>query len=214
MGLAKKFLSAQAGFSDTSVLPDSFVQPLAETKWPGRCQVVPDGQLTWLLDGAHTVESLKSCGEWAWGWDAGGAPNVLIFNCSGGRQGETLLSALLQAGADTDATTIQALGSAFDTVVFCTNVTYTDGGFKGDLTAHALDPADLAALATQNALREAWLNLVPGFDEGSVHAVPSIQHAVEIVRGLGERRVLVAGSLHLVGGVMEVAGLQRALSMV
>ena len=37
---------------------------------------------------------------------------------------------------------------------------------------------------------------------------------MEIVRGLGERQVLVAGSLHLVGGVMEVAGLQDHLGMV
>lgn len=36
---------------------------------------------------------------------------------------------------------------------------------------------------------------------------------MEIVRGLGERNVLVAGSLHLVGGVMAVAELNDALSM-
>lgn len=101
----------------------------------------------------------------------------------------------------------------FDTVVFCTNVTYTDGHFKGDLTAAAIDPDDLAALATQRQLRDAWLALNPGFSPDKVHAVPSIQHAVNIVRDIGKANVLVAGSLHLVGGVMEVAGLDFALSM-
>jgi folylpolyglutamate synthase len=82
-----------------------------------------------------------------------------------------------------------------------------------DLTSNAIDPNDLSQLATQNALRDAWLHLNPSFPADRVHALPSIEHAVNIVRGLGKKQVLVAGSLHLVGGVMEVAGLQGALGM-
>ena len=82
-----------------------------------------------------------------------------------------------------------------------------------DLTSKAIDPDDLSALATQNALREAWLRLNPTFDPIKVHAKGSIEEAVEIARGLGKRDVLVAGSLHLVGGVMAVAELNEALSM-
>jgi len=81
------------------------------------------------------------------------------------------------------------------------------------LTSKAIDPDDLSALATQNALRDAWLRLNPSFDPEKVHAKGSIQEAVEIARGLGKRDVLVAGSLHLVGGVMSVAELIDALSM-
>jgi len=213
VALAKKFIEVKGKpLPDAdAVLPESFVQPLAETKWPGRCQTVTKGDVTWLLDGAHTVESLRSCGEWA--WSTPDKPNVLIFNCSGGRQGETLLGALLDAGSKTAGVTREELGKTFDTVIFCTNVTYTDGHFKGDLTAAAIDPNDLAALATQRQLRDAWLAINPGYDPEKVHAVPSIQHAVNIVDGLGQKNVLVAGSLHLVGGVMEVAGLQFALGM-
>jgi folylpolyglutamate synthase len=216
VGLSKKFLEAKgAKLADSNAaIPTTFVQPLAETKWPGRCQTVVKGDTTWLLDGAHTVESLRSCGEWAWATEnKGKQPNVLIFNCSGGRQAESLLGTLLDAGAVTAGVTREALGAAFDTVIFCTNVTYTDGHFKGDLTAHAIDPNDLAALATQRQLRDAWLALNPAFDAERVHALASIQHAVNIVDTLGEKNVLVAGSLHLVGGVMEVAGLQFALGM-
>lgn len=82
-----------------------------------------------------------------------------------------------------------------------------------DLTSNAIDPNDLAQLATQNALRDAWLKINEGYSTEDVHAVASIEHAVDIVKGLGECRVLVAGSLHLVGGVMEVAGLQDHLGM-
>jgi len=223
VGLAKSFLATR-GKDLTGDLPESFVKPLAETKWPGRCQKVERGQTTWLLDGAHTTESLRSCGEWAW---SEAQPDVLIFNCSGGRAGESLLGSLLEAGARSSGSSQETLGAAFDSVVFCTNVTYTSGGFKGgkccvlrvvsllkaDLTSNAIDPNDLAQLATQNALREAWIKLNPSFDPSRVHAVPSIEHAIDIVKTLGKRQVLVAGSLHLVGGVMEVAGLQGALGM-
>ncbi|ORY22822.1 Mur ligase [Naematelia encephala] len=209
VALSKSFLSTR-GQPFTETLPESFIQPLAKTKWPGRCQKVEQSPTTWLLDGAHTIESLRSCGEWAW---TEAKPDVLIFNCSGGRAGESLLGSLLDAGAKTSGGTREELGAGFDTVIFCTNVTYVDGNFKGDLTSKAIDPNDLSQLLTQTALRDAWLKLNTSFPPDRVHAVPSIEHAVNIVRSLGTKQVLVAGSLHLVGGVMEVAGLQAALSM-
>lgn len=53
---------------------------------------------------------------------------------------------------------------------------------------------------------------MPSFPTSNVHVLPSIEHAVRIVRGVdGQDKkgvdVLVAGSLHLVGGVIEVADL-------
>ncbi|OCF31131.1 folylpolyglutamate synthase [Kwoniella heveanensis CBS 569] len=215
VAMSQKFLKSQsypfAPSPSPNEIPPSFVEPLASTRWPGRCQLVRQGKTTWLLDGAHTTESLRSCGEWAWAEDR--KPDVLIFNCSGGRAAESLLGELLATGARTKGVSREELGKTFDSVVFCTNVTYTDGHFKSDLDAKAIDPNDLSQLATQRALRDAWLKLNPSFRPERAHAVASIQHAVDIVRGLGEKTVLVAGSLHLVGGVMEVAGLQDALSM-
>ena len=57
----------------------------------------------------------------------------MIFNCTSGRSGNTFLSAMLSKateqlkkyGHDGDA------GKLFDQVIFCANVTYADGGFKG-----------------------------------------------------------------------------------
>lgn len=58
---------------------------------------------------------------------------------------------------------------------------------------------------------------MPSFPKEDIHVVPSIEHAVRLVRTeqkSGEVEVLVAGSLHLVGGVMEVAGLaEQAIDM-
>lgn len=50
-------------------LPENIVRGLERAHWPGRCQVVEDRKqerkgVTWFLDGAHTVESLRCCGEW------------------------------------------------------------------------------------------------------------------------------------------------------
>jgi folylpolyglutamate synthase len=128
VGLARKFLEIKEHKVESSGLPGSFKQSLAETKWPGRCQVVQDGETRWLLDGAHTTESLTSCGRWAW---SEGQPDVLIFNCSGGRAAETLLASLLDAGSETSGKTLEELGAGFEEVIFCTNVTFADGGFKG-----------------------------------------------------------------------------------
>lgn len=75
---------------------------------------------------------------------------MLIFNCTSGRSARGLLAALLDAAKKG----LQAQGQTndgddailkwFDKVVFCTNVTYTDGGFKGgESSKRALDKGTL-----------------------------------------------------------------------
>lgn len=82
-----------------------------------------------------------------------------------------------------------------------------------DLTTLAIPESDLAHLKTQHELANAWSALVPSFPKENIHVLPSIEHAVNVVRKAGEGEkavdVLVAGSLHLVGGVIEVAGLSH-----
>lgn len=73
----------------------------------------------------------------------------------------------------------------------------------------------MAFLKTQHELATAWLSLIPSFPRDNVHVLPSIEHAVRLVRSLSletdvrQTEVLVAGSLHLVGGVIEVADLSE-----
>lgn len=64
--LVKSFLESQASFKGDA-LPESFVKGLEGAQWPGRCQTVVDPNrknITWYLDGAHTVESLACCVQW------------------------------------------------------------------------------------------------------------------------------------------------------
>jgi hypothetical protein len=63
-----------------------------------------------------------------------GNPNrILVFNCTHGRSGPTFLETVLAK----TAAQLQVHGSEeaphtfFDKVVFCSNVTYADGHFKG-----------------------------------------------------------------------------------
>ncbi|KAG6854860.1 hypothetical protein C0991_012050 [Blastosporella zonata] len=79
-----------------------------------------------------------------------------------------------------------------------------------NLTTVAISEDDLAQLKTQRELASAWSSLVPDFPPSQIHVLPSIEHAVneiEKLQGPAPVKVLVAGSLHLVGGAIEVSGL-------
>jgi folylpolyglutamate synthase len=155
---------------------------------------------------------------------------VLIFNCTNGRSGEEFLGTILnQTKILLSAfASPEAASTFFDQVIFCSNVTYTDGHFKGgecgrqprvphlfiqifvDLTSVAIATAEHTGPTTQDQLKTAWLRLVEGFSPEAVHSLPSIEHAIRKVRefsSTGNISVLVTGSLHLIGGIIEVAGL-------
>ncbi|TFY83958.1 hypothetical protein EWM64_g60 [Hericium alpestre] len=226
--LARKFLQTQDGFQPTAQLPKSFIAGLENARWPGRCQIVADPRYhntTWFLDGAHTTESLDCCTRWFVSPEAALRPTtgkrrqrILIFNCTSGRNGSSFLGTVLSNAA----AQLKLYGSDeerdsfFTHVIFCTNVTYADGGFKGGTDIDLTVKNDLAHLKTQQDLATAWSSLVPSFPTQSIHVLPSIEHAIGLIRELASTRdgdgdtnvdVLVSGSLHLVGGVIEVAGL-------
>ncbi|KAG8900862.1 Folylpolyglutamate synthetase, partial [Tulasnella sp. 403] len=206
-------------------LPAPYVSGLESARWPGRCQEVLDPKhkhITWFLDGAHTVESLTSCAEWYFHPAVGLKPlapgavrnRVLIFNCTSGRSGSKFLKTVLDnmqrqvEKYQPDIVDSQVSKGFFDHVIFCSNVTYADGQSKGDFVNNNANANELSALKVQRELADAWRSLVPTFPADNIHVLPSIQHAMEVVHSLpqsGSVDVLVAGSLHLVGGVIEVA---------
>jgi folylpolyglutamate synthase len=122
----------------------------------------------------------------------------------------------------------------FDDVVFCTISTHANGIYKKgaclpkpyvlslnlanvglwlDSTLVSTPQADGDHLNTPQELAVAWSSLVPDFPTKHIHTLPSIDHAVNLIRGLGSHdsghqiSVLVTGSLYVVGGVIKVAGL-------
>jgi folylpolyglutamate synthase len=223
--LSQKFLQLKEQVTPQAALP-SFIEGLKDARWPGRCQIVSDPKYpstVWFLDGAHTVESLACCAKWFVSPAAAlktekigrNSSRVLIFNCTRGRSGQSFLETVLEKAA----AQLQLHGSSeshdtfFDKVVFCANVTYADGRFKGDLTSMSISEEDLAQLKTQQELAVAWTSLLPTFPNENVHVLPSIEHAVRVVREEASIdrpvEVLVTGSLHLIGGLIEVAGLSE-----
>lgn len=225
--LARSFLQSETPFKDVGDLLGSFITGLKQTRWPGRCQTVLDPQrekVTWYLDGAHTVESLDCCMQWFVSPGVGLSSEqttrgirILVFNCTSGRSGPSFLGSIhakvsAQLRLHERPETLELF---FNHVIFCTNVTYADGHFKGDLTSLAIPTDDLVQLKTQRELASAWSSLIPSFPSSKIHVLPSIEHAVKEIEKIesnsSERtKVLVAGSLHLVGGVVEVAGLSAA----
>jgi folylpolyglutamate synthase len=72
--------------------------------------------------------------------------------------------------------------------------------------------SDLEELKTQHQLAAVWSKLHPGYPLDCIHVLPSVEHAVKEVEASksnsdNRTQVLVTGSLHLVGGLIEVAGL-------
>lgn len=205
-------------------LPKKFRKGLQETQLGGRCDTRHEKNVSWYIDGGHTLESIRVAGEWfasqiiahssaaaaAAEAAASNKPRVLIFNQQT-RDSVALARALHQTLSD-------ALGSEkpFTHAVFCTNVTYKEAGYRPDLVSINTNAEDVEKLKVQRTLAETWRTIDPRVQ---VEVLPTIEEAVEFVRGLAEREeksgavdsgdesavmALVTGSLHLVGGFLDV----------
>lgn len=195
-----------------ATLPPEFRRGLELVQWSGRCEVRRQGNIAWHLDGGHTMDSIRLAAEWFGGCVAGAGGRqgrgrrVLLFS-QPTRDAKSLAGALHQSlretlsAAGTDAEQMSD-APLFDRAVFCTNVRFKP---------KTPDPG-AAKLDAQTGLAGMWEQL----DRGSEASVePTIEEAVRAVEqmeeaygrhdeGDGEIVVLVTGSLHLVGGVLEV----------
>lgn len=135
---------------------------------------------------------------------------ILIFNCTFGRNALGLLSSLVDSVSSHD----QATDRLFDQVIITSNTTYIDGKFKSDLRSVAQDTQPEPDQRVQNEIQGAWLS-IPNSTK-NVLITNSVEQAVEeVMRPISQSddltSVLVTGSLHLIGGLIEVAGLQQEL---
>ncbi|KAI0149730.1 FolC bifunctional protein [Hypoxylon sp. NC0597] len=188
---------------DPTKLSKEFVDGLEQVVWRGRCEVKVEGPIVWHVDGAHTVDSLKTAVRWFAGECAKrSGPKALIFNQQGRDEAVQFLEGMI--------TTLKAQGQGtFEHVVFCTNVTYAATGYKRDFVNHQHDPAAIKALTAQRAFAEKWSSLDPS---AKVAVVPTIEDAINHVRDLSKTslgegetiQALITGSLHLVGGALGI----------
>ncbi|KAI8903948.1 Mur ligase, partial [Powellomyces hirtus] len=189
---------------------------LESAMWPGRAQIYTAKQypaIRWYLDGAHTKESMQVCADWFLDEykslsDDNKTTNkqILMFNCTKGRDGLILLKAL----ADLHLTSVP-----FARIVFCTNDAYRPGSNDGptDQINHTVTRDD--DLTVQKELAAAWDTLIAkNTNESGIKAEidiqPSVQDAVNSIdayvtqNNVQQPRVLVTGSLYLIGGLLTV----------
>lgn len=189
----------------SSDLPAEFIEGLKSTILGGRCELRPDlksPQLTWYIDGGHTLESIDVAGRWfattSAKSESTGAMRILVFN-----QQTRDASILAKRLHDTLATALND-GHPFQHVIFCPNTTYKDAGYKPDLVSMNTNKDDINSLRVQQELAKTWNRIDP---ESDVHVVSTIEEAVAKARNITNGRkveVLTTGSLHLVGGLIEV----------
>ncbi|QIW97835.1 hypothetical protein AMS68_003353 [Peltaster fructicola] len=186
-----------------AAMPVEFVKGLENTRLGGRCEKRADqvsSDLTWYIDGGHTLESIKLAGEWFASevLSSQDAMRILIFN-----QQTRDASALARGLFDTLAAALEN-GQPFQHVIFCTNTTYQRRGYKADLVSINVDNTDVESLKVQHELARTWDTSDAA---ANVHIFATIEEAIAKARDLtGHQRVsvLATGSLHLVGGVIEV----------
>ncbi|OBT76042.1 hypothetical protein VF21_03554 [Pseudogymnoascus sp. 05NY08] len=167
---------------------------LYSISWPGRCQVIHENNIDWLIDGAHTDDSLAEVARWFAGkWDAKAhQPAVLIFN-SQLRDAPKLAGKLQES-------LVRATGGGRD--IFCLAGFSTNTPFEKDVANPSID-------ALQRETAEAWVGVggsgVPAI-YGSIEAAISGAREIAKARHPEKVHVLVTGSLHLVGGFLKAMG--------
>ncbi|KAK7743332.1 Folylpolyglutamate synthetase [Diatrype stigma] len=201
-------------------LPRAFVDGIEQVVWRGRCEVKVEGPVVWHVDGAHTVDSLRMATRWfadecaaaASSTSSSSSPppkKALIFNQQGREEAVDFLEGMVASLR----ARCPGSGPSFDHVIFCSNVTYAQSGYKRDFVNHQHDPAAVKALTAQRAFARRWAALDPASE---VEVVPTIEDAIARVRALGAQaeaaaggggqqvRAFITGSLHLVGGALGI----------
>lgn len=185
--------------SDFLYLPTKFVTGLTEAKWDGRCQVIQDKpgfeDITWFIDGAHTMESINVCTEWLATkkqfTESGERKKVLLFN----QQGRENANDLLARVYDNLKGKVE-----FDVAVFTTNITWASG-YNAELVSMNNSQAAIDALLVQKGFAEIW---EAKSGNKQVKVFKEIEAGINYIKQLGPSDVAVVGSLHLVGGVLSV----------
>jgi folylpolyglutamate synthase len=207
----------------TNPLPPEFVRGLEEARIGGRCETRREPHVAWHLDGAHTIESIRVAAEWFAGCLEGeqqdnteesNCPRILIFNQQT-RDAEKLLKEVYKSFTEDRDLPVQ-----FTHVIFCSNKTFKGSGYSTDLISVNTNSEAVDSLAVQKGLEKAWRVDIKG--DGHVEVLGSIEEAIALARNIaseagkhappnsrGAAHVFITGSVHLVGGALEILETHR-----
>ncbi|PKY02155.1 folylpolyglutamate synthase [Aspergillus campestris IBT 28561] len=194
--LARTFLQLKApGHTlDTSDIS----RGIKNFSWIGRFEIIDHGKTQWFLDGAHNPLSLEQAAAWfsnSLSASSTQKPIVLIFShFSENRDGVTLMECLARA--------LFANNAKPEYVIFTTYQERQDGSTRIDKTLKSPETPypDLCAIYTS-----LWKEMDA---EATVSVEPSIEGAIKVAESIGSEKggahVFVTGSLHLVGGALNL----------
>ncbi|KAK7984882.1 folylpolyglutamate synthase [Apiospora saccharicola] len=182
---------------DFSSIPEGFAEALRQARLRGRCETRQEGNITWLIDGAHTAESLREVARWfaSKRSTAANTRHVLLFNQQerdAAKLLEGLYSGIQQNAPSPDTKAI------FDKAVFTRN----------ELQPRAGDEAQ-RDMSVQNAGAQVLSQLSPDSQtvvcDNVANAVSEVRNSEKAQGNKTEKTiVLVTGSLHLVGALLRV----------
>ncbi|KAK5992712.1 Folylpolyglutamate synthase [Cladobotryum mycophilum] len=168
-------------------IPDKMVRGLREARLRGRCEVVDNGDVVWLLDGAHTKDSLEEVAKWFAKSLDGEEDVILVFNQQERNAAELLGGFLEAVKKETKKEDV------FRHAIFTRNELATPA------------EGEVRDLDVQRQAAERMSALVP---ESQVKVFDNLGDSVAETRklawvgdGAKKQKVLVTGSLHLVGGI-------------
>ncbi|UKZ48979.1 hypothetical protein TrVGV298_003217 [Trichoderma virens] len=171
-------------------IPQKMIEGLQEATLRGRCEVVNDGAVEWLLDGAHTKDSLEEVAKWSVQSHLGSDESlILIFN-----QQERNITQLLEDFVEA-ARREAGRENVFRYALFTRN--------------EIAKPADGEArdMIVQEQAAEKMRALIPGCDIKVFDNTPdAVAEARKLAQGQdgSRKKILVTGSLHLVGSILQV----------
>ncbi|PFH62249.1 hypothetical protein XA68_14380 [Ophiocordyceps unilateralis] len=170
-----------------SSLSPELVQGLREARLRGRCEVLERRGVTWLLDGAHTRQSLAAVAAWLATLIEGTQQQVILVFNQQEREPGPLLEALVTAVAHETGRQ-----DVFRTALFTPN------------HGRECAPTDELDTSVQRKAAAAMEALLPDCETSALDNVDDAVMRVEhLARCRGGTKVLVTGSLHLVGTMLR-----------
>ena len=200
-------------------MSEQFKRGLKSAKLRGRFEIQNYGNVEWLIDGAHTIDSIDAVGKWflkrleaAIQRDSPPAATMLIFNQQD-RDAEALIRKLITTisnGRDFHPQT-PACDAGFNSLreikgktprvftyaAFCTNTPFKDEVDQPDLQRQK-HMASVYSRLDRNPLHKCYSSVEE-----------AVEWALKVSEGDGRLLVLVTGSLHLVGGLLRVLDKQH-----
>jgi len=196
-----------------NILPPLFREGLAKTEWAGRSQTLGDPDvenLTFYLDGAHTIESMRHSAEWFASTSRRAATehNIMLFNCMDDRKPRELLEPVAEVFAVNSHAAVEA-------ALFAPPDSSTSG-----LSPSAAEKTttwqencarvwdEMAAKHRGSLVRKSPSAVFPDNDQKGL-VISSLKQALGIIRRRAAEvaparvNVLVTGSLYLVGDCLR-----------